>query len=101
MIKPISPAEITGKKRGIIPDRVINCWNTLIAEHWDGSCSEIELQEARSRVRLAMDFSESQEIPDLWLNIEDIYRAEGWIVEFDKPGFNESYKAKYIFSKKD
>jgi len=32
-----------------------------------------------------------------WLNVEEVYRAAGWAVEYDKPGFNESYSATFTF----
>lgn len=35
-----------------------------------------------------------------WLDFEDAYRASGWGVEYDKPGFNETYQARFIFSPK-
>jgi hypothetical protein len=33
-----------------------------------------------------------------WLDVEDAYRAEGWTVVYDKPGYNESYAASFTFS---
>jgi hypothetical protein len=35
-----------------------------------------------------------------WFDIEDIYRKAGWAVEFDKPGYNESYESFFVFKKK-
>lgn len=35
-----------------------------------------------------------------WLDIEDVYRAEGWIVDYDKPAYNQSYRAYFVFKKK-
>ena len=32
--------------------------------------------------------------------IEPLYREKGWNVEYDKPGYNEFYKARFIFKKK-
>lgn len=29
-----------------------------------------------------------------WLDLEDIYRDEGWTVEYDSPGYNETYEAR-------
>jgi hypothetical protein len=33
-----------------------------------------------------------------WLDIEDTYREQGWTVEYDSPGYNESYDAYFVFS---
>lgn len=36
-----------------------------------------------------------------WLDIEDIYREQGWKVKYDKPGYNEeSFKPYFEFSVK-
>ncbi len=34
------------------------------------------------------------------LDVEPSYRAEGWEVEYDKPGYNETYEATFTFRKK-
>ena len=34
-----------------------------------------------------------------YLDIEDLYTK--WNVEYDKPGYNESYQAYFIFSRKE
>jgi hypothetical protein len=34
-----------------------------------------------------------------WLNIEPVYAEFGWVVEYDKPGYNESYDATFEFTK--
>jgi len=35
-----------------------------------------------------------------WMDVEDAYRKAGWDVDFDKPGYNETYEANFTFSKK-
>ena len=40
-----------------------------------------------------------------WLDIEDLYRAEGWVVEYDKlyyskPYYIENHDAYFVFKKK-
>lgn len=37
-------------------------------------------------------------VPQHWLNFEGAYRRAGWKVEFDKPGYNESYPATFKFT---
>ncbi len=34
-----------------------------------------------------------------WLDVEDVYREAGWVVEYDKPGYCESYEATFTFKK--
>ena len=32
-----------------------------------------------------------------YLNVEEVYREQGWVVSYDKPGYNESYDANFKF----
>jgi len=41
----------------------------------------------------------SEIINNGWLNIEEAYRAADWEVEYDKPAYNETYRAHFIFKK--
>jgi len=34
-----------------------------------------------------------------WLDVEDAYRAQGWNVVYDRPGYCESYEASFIFTR--
>ena len=36
-----------------------------------------------------------------YLNIESAYEKVGWKVEYDKPGFNETYAATFTFTSKN
>lgn len=93
MVEPIKPSEVTGKQQEALPDHVIETWNRMIAEAWNGSSATIMQNHAIKQLGGAgKGFA--------WLNIEDIFRKAGWIVEYDKPGFNETYEASFKFSKK-
>jgi len=35
-----------------------------------------------------------------WLDVGKIYENAGWKVEYDRPGFNESYEATFSFTAK-
>jgi hypothetical protein len=100
MVKPISPSEATALKKSALPDVVINCWNNMIAKNWNGYSSTVYQNDAAQLICTAMDCTREVVFSNNWLGVEDIYRAEGWKVHYDKPGFNESYEAKFEFSKK-
>lgn len=34
-----------------------------------------------------------------WLDVEHLYRAQGWVVRFDRPAYNETFLACFYFSK--
>jgi lipoate-protein ligase A len=106
MVKPIRPSEVIEAKKEIIPDEVIESFNEMIAEKWNGSYSNFTQKEV---VDLIMEkFLAKGKDPHIkndiydkhWLDVEDIFRKSGWNVEYDKPGYNESYSANFTFSKK-
>ena len=42
----------------------------------------------------------SQDVLDKdYLNIEEVFRAVGWVVIYDKPAYNESYEPTFEFRK--
>lgn len=46
------------------------------------------------------DVTREQIYENRWLDIEDSYRAVGWHVEYDKPGYCESYEATFTFKRR-
>lgn len=101
-VKPIRPAEVVKLKAEIMPDGVIEAFNELIAKNWDGRSATVKQDEALAAVLKKMRAVE----PGLkredvfkrhWLDVEDIFRASGWRVEFDKPGYCENYDAFFVF----
>ncbi len=98
MSKAIGPEDLVAFKVATIPDFVFDVVNELLAEKWSGSTAIIKQKDIVFRI-----CRETGEIPSSvfdkgWLNFEDIYRAKGWRVEYDKPGYNESYDAFFKFS---
>lgn len=107
-VKPIKPSEVTDRKRELIPGFVIEAFNELIAKNFSGGRAVI-LQDKitkliqykyNQRHRYTDRLSSQDIIDNKWLDIEDIYRKAGWIVEYDSPAYNESYPCTFTFSKK-
>lgn len=100
MVEPISPSDV----KKFIPDFIIETVNKLIVEKWDGDEAVIlqdDIMDIVSSNDPDNDKPSRQEVFDKgWLDFEPLYRERGWSVEYDKPGFNESYKAKFIFKPK-
>lgn len=110
-IQPIKPSEIIQKKTDYIPDEMFKAINDLIVMKWNGDSATIKQIEI---VNAYLDNLELSEHPleinrktekdkifnNHWLDIEDIYRNAGWKVDYDKPGYNESYEPLFVFSKK-
>lgn len=95
-VKPIKPEETVGLKKSMIPDEVIQSFNEMIAQNMSCGRSSFKQKDV-----VALIASKGIDINELyekqWLDVEDVFRAEGWIVEYDKPGFNESYDAVFTF----
>ena len=98
-VTPISPEEVHELKQQLLPDEVIRVWNQLIAENFRGSISVIYQDEALARLETALDCSRDTVFKKGYLEIEDIYRKVGWTVKYDKPGYNEDYRAFFRFTK--
>jgi hypothetical protein len=98
MVKPISPDEAIVEKPKYMPDAVIDTWNRFIAKKYNGKSAIIIAQdEIVAAIADATGEPRSVVFDSGWLDIEDMYRSAGWKVEYDAPGFNESYKAFFTF----
>lgn len=95
-MRPISPDEVARTKAACIPEFVIEAFNKLIAANFDGHSSRFTKDEAVEEIESR---SQGSKFDSRWLDIEPIYELEGWTVEYDKPGFNETYSATYTFKK--
>jgi hypothetical protein len=107
-MKPITPKEAKASKHSSIPDEIIQATNELIVEHLelDGSATVLQkdiTSRALSKFKKANSESKitSQMMFDKkWMDIEPVFRAAGWRVTYDKPGFNEEYEASFCFERK-
>lgn len=99
-MKPITPDEVVNKKKKLVPDYVIECFNAAIAKNWDGHSSTVFQDAIVSAICLAGDINRRVVFDQHYLDIEPIYADAGWKVEYDKPGYCETYEAKFIFTKK-
>lgn len=99
-MKPISPQDIAATKEAILPDDVIDEWNKIIAEQFSGGSAEIEQSEIVARIAKRMKVPREHVFKRGWVDIEELYRKAGWRVEYDKPGYNETYEATFTFRKK-
>ena len=101
MVKPLAPADVVSARAVLFPDFVLKTWNTAIAKNWTGIQSRIEQDDMVYELIAASPshIDRGDVFNNHWLDIEDVYRAEGWVVEYVKPAYNDSYYAHYIFKK--
>lgn len=99
MSGPIKPSEVVDKKRKQLPDGVFDAFNELIAERWDGRSAVVLVGDAAIRIAAKLKIERSAVFDRGLLDVDDIYRKAGWRVEYDKPGYCETYEAKFTFRK--
>lgn len=119
---PISPTQALEMKISAIPAFIFDIVNEQLATEYSGSRTIIKLNDVMNAVTERMSTmpeyaklfppgeglgadDRSSKHPTArkhvfaarWMDFEDAYRAAGWLVNFDKPGYNESYDAFYEF----
>jgi hypothetical protein len=87
-----------------MPDFVI-AFNAAILRNLTGGMSEPRASFTQDEVIGMMcgsrpDINPEEIFAKGWLNIESIYEQQGWIVNYDKPGYNETYAATFTFVKR-
>lgn len=100
MVKPIRPDEVADQKKKYIPEGVLESFNEAISKNYSNGWATVLQDEVIDIITQKTGYSRTFIFENKWLDVEDIYRAEGWKVTYDKPGYNESYKASFEFRKK-
>ena len=106
--EPIKPENVAAFKLRHIPNEVIDAVNELISLKYVCNSDDIRIYQkdiievAKSKMYPATDNIDSGSgyFDYNWLNIEKIYEDAGWAVKYDKPAYNESYDAYFIFREK-
>lgn len=94
-ILPITPSELQKVKGDNIPEVVIEAVNFLLATYTGKSGSIIITQKDIERKIME---TYTGMIPLYWYNFELLYSQYGWVVNYDSPGYCESYDAYYKFT---
>ncbi|MEK7640643.1 MAG: hypothetical protein AAB389_01455 [Patescibacteria group bacterium] len=98
-VQPIKPSEVVQIKKEAMPDVVLQSFNELITENFDGTSAVVK-QDDVVNLLVKKGFTRDEIFKKGWLEVEDIYRVAGWTVIYDKPGYNEDYDANFEFRKK-
>ena len=106
-VEPISPKDVLGLKEKVIPFEVIEAFNEMIASKFDGRQSRFVQKDVVKLILKKFDeygnkdagrVGNKRVFDNDWLDVEPLYEKRGWNVEYDKPGYNETYDAMFIFS---
>lgn len=95
-VEPVKPSDMIIR----FPDAVIEVWNSLITVFFNGRESRVLQSEAVAALSQKLDVNRRVILDSKYLDIEDVYRAAGWTVTYDKPAYNESYEPFFIFTRK-
>lgn len=96
MSKPITPAQVAQTQGSVIPSAVFDAFNAEIATAFVGGTARVLQDRVVSRLTDG-GLSRHEIFESGWLNVEESYRAAGWKVSYEKPGFNESGAACFTF----
>lgn len=97
--KPITPKEIGSKNS--FPEEVIDAFNELIPKNGGIVMQNEVIDLIISKMQAnGKEVSREDVFKNRWLDVEAVYRKAGWKVEYDKPGYNETYEASFSFRKK-
>jgi hypothetical protein len=98
-MKPITKAEVEeGLNDREFPVFVIQAFNECIMESRVRNSKNVMQDDVVKRIEKLGNVSRNSIFENHWLDVEKHYRKAGWTVKFDKPAYNESYKAYYTFS---
>ena len=100
MTKPIKPSEVSKTREASIPDEIIEIFNELITKDWDGDSATVNQNTAVALASKKLNMSRQDIFDKHYMDVEGIFRKAGWVVEYDKPGYNETYDATFKFSKR-
>jgi hypothetical protein len=103
IVKPMKPDEVLDRKIETIPDAMFEAVNAMIALKWNGSSAHFRQDDLLNKYFEISKETDNREARDKlfdnhYMDFEGAYRREGWIVRYDKPGYNESYEPTFEFT---
>lgn len=101
-MKPITPDEVQNAKNTNIPDYVIDSFNKLIASRWNGYSATINQIDVINHIiaNCYGNITKREIYDNKYLDVESIFESVGWKVEYDKPGYCETYEPNFKFTKR-
>ena len=73
----------------------------MIVEHLDEQRhAKFTQSDVLKRIRKLGDVETTQIFRSKWLDVEPLYRSNGWTVIYDKPAYNEDYEPTFEFKAK-
>ena len=101
-IKPITPKEIEDNLVDIFPEAVIQAFNELIRENYKvNGTTTFTLNAVKKTIKLIDPSANINELIDKGkLDVESLYRKNGWSVSYHSPDRDENFEEHFSFRKK-
>ena len=96
-VRPIKPSEVVKNRESYLPEAVLVVFNSQIEQKWDGYSAVLLQEEVAEEIASRLGLTTEDVFARHYLEVEDLYRKSGWVVEYDKPAYNESYPATFTF----
>lgn len=98
-VEPLTLNQADEQQGNFIPPAVIEAVNALILSKWNGQSITLYQDEVIDAIHRKINVMRHEIFDKGWLDFEPLYRKAGWKVGFDKPGYNENYKAHFTFTR--
>lgn len=97
MVKPFTPEDAKAEQQNQLPEQVISAVNSFLASRAGSTTIRIMQTEMVEKLEES-GFNRATIFGNYLLDFEEAYRANGWKVIYDKPGYNETYDAFWDFT---
>lgn len=90
MDEPISPEDVQKIQEKSIPPEVFQAFNECISENFKNNIAQFSRQEVVSKILKKLP--KLVHVNEQWLNIKNIYSKKGWIVNYNNPYYEFTYR---------
>ena len=97
-MKPLSPDEV---KNSGFPDSIIKIVNDAIKKNFKRGKAILYQDSLAVTMSCFLGISRDIVFKNGYMDFEQLYRDQGWIVEYYSPDRDETWKALFIFKKKE
>lgn len=99
--RPIRPSEVDTLQSGaIVPPEVFDAFNALITQNCRNGVATFTQEAVIEAILQRLPTVKRGDVFDRhYLDVERAYARKGWEVEYDRPGYNETYPATFTFKR--
>jgi hypothetical protein len=98
--RSFSTTEQQRQQKKSIPPEVFESFNELIVKDFNGTSSTVRQNDVVALIANKLKIDRQSVFSSRWLDVETEYAKSGWDVEYDKPGYNETYEPTFTFKKR-